>query len=153
MIPMKPISRLYRAVLGSVCALAFLSSACNQRIYWLPESNFTLSSDSRLPRWFAIPAGYERKDVTVEIYYYSPPFGKYDFEAVLLGPAPECLQLEHKLGTARWHPESERKGITTHPGYLIASVDGIEEVMEHRKQEPIFYISDDPALTRELKRP
>ncbi|MBI1818585.1 MAG: hypothetical protein HYR72_26670 [Deltaproteobacteria bacterium] len=91
--------------------------------------------------------------MTVEIYYYLPPFGKYDFEAVLVGPAPDCLQLEHKLGTHRWHPETERKGITKDPGYIIASVDGIEEVIEHRERGDVFYISDDPELTRELKRP
>ena len=60
-----------------------------------PESYFRLSPDSRLPKWFKIPHGYARKDLTVKFYYYlSPPIWKNNFQAILLGPPPNFTKLE-----------------------------------------------------------
>jgi hypothetical protein len=52
----------------------------------------------------------------------------------------------------RWHPDSERRGYQSNPGYVIASVNGIEELIEHKSAEPVFSISDDPKLIDEMKR-
>ena len=117
------------------------------------EASYKLSPESRLPRWFSIPEGYDRKDLTVQISYYAPipPF-TYDLKAELLGPPPNFRVLERTSGMHRWHPDSERRGYQSSPGYVIASVNGIEEVIEHKSMEPIFYISDDPKLIDEMKR-
>lgn len=37
-----------------------------------------------------------------------------------------------------------------YPLYEIVTVDGITEIIEHRKMEPIFYISDAPAVRAEF---
>jgi len=37
-----------------------------------------------------------------------------------------------------------------YPSYAIITVNGITEIIEHRKMEPIFYITDDPAVWSEL---
>jgi hypothetical protein len=37
-----------------------------------------------------------------------------------------------------------------YPSYEVITVDGKTEGGEHRKQEPIFYITDDPAVWKEL---
>jgi hypothetical protein len=37
-----------------------------------------------------------------------------------------------------------------YPSYEIITVNGITEIIEHRKMEPIFYITDDPAVWKEL---
>ncbi len=121
-------------------------------IGWLPESNFRLATDSRLPRWFSVPSVYSRKDLSVEIYYYSPMFGKSNFKAVLFGPPPMYNKLGMKIGVHRWHPETERKGHDKSPTYVIASVDGIEEIIEHRWHNDIFHITDRPAISEEDAR-
>lgn len=117
------------------------------------EASYTLSPESRFPRWFSMPEGYGRKDLTVQIHYYAPipPF-TYDLKAELLGPPPDFRVLDRASGMHRWHPDSERRGYQSNPGYVIASVNAIEEVIEHRGLEPIFYISDDPKLIDEMKR-
>ena len=37
-----------------------------------------------------------------------------------------------------------------YPAYEIITVNGITEIIEHRQMEPIFYITDDPAVWAEL---
>jgi hypothetical protein len=37
-----------------------------------------------------------------------------------------------------------------YPAYEIIAVNGITDIIEHRKPEPIFYITDDPAVCKEL---
>ena len=117
------------------------------------ESSFDLAPESRFPRWFSIPQGFNRNELMVKIYYYSPlPPYSYDVKAELIGPLPEFRILERKTGKHRWHPDSERRGYQSYPGYVIASVNGIEEVIEHKAMGPIFYISDDPKLIAEIKQ-
>src|SRR5438876_4911558 len=36
-----------------------------------PESSFELARESRLPKWFKLPAGLSRSDVTLKLDYYS----------------------------------------------------------------------------------
>jgi hypothetical protein len=37
-----------------------------------------------------------------------------------------------------------------YPSYSVITVNGITDIIEHRKPEPIFYITDDPAVWKEL---
>ena len=52
----------------------------------------------------------------------------------------EPLQLEHP-------PPGFPPG---YPAYEVIIVNGTTEIIEHRKMEPIFYITDDPAVWKEL---
>ena len=63
-------ARLLRAALGLVVLLA----ACHP-VRGCAESQFDLAPESRLPKWFAVPAGLQRGDVTVELSYYGPLVG------------------------------------------------------------------------------
>jgi hypothetical protein len=38
----------------------------------------------------------------------------------------------------------------SYPAHEVITVNGITEIIEHRKMEPIFYITDDPAVWKEL---
>ena len=137
-----------------VAAYSFFWALGNPSLVGLSlESSFELSPESRFPRWFSIPQGFNRKDLTVKIYYYSPiPPYTYDIKTELLGPSPEFCLLDRKTGKHRWHPDSERRGYQSNPGYVIASVNGIKEVIEHKAMGPIFYISDDPKLIDEMNQ-
>ena len=126
--------------------LGFILICSHPYIGLIPDSNFTLSADSRLPKWFSIPPGYTRKDLTVEIYYYAPPpFIRSNFKAILIGPPPEQKVLLKKIGIMHKHPNYANDR-SRYPTYNVAVVDGIKEMIEHRQREPIFYISDDPQL-------
>jgi hypothetical protein len=37
-----------------------------------------------------------------------------------------------------------------YPAYNIINVNGITEIVEYRKPEPVFYITDDPIVWKEL---
>jgi len=56
-------------------ALSYTMSGC-------VESNFTLSSESRLPTCITLPPGLTRKDVSVELYLSTPVHG-YDVSFIL----------------------------------------------------------------------
>ncbi len=136
-----------------VAAMAAFIVWFNSSPHLLPmdeESSFELSPDSSFPNWFSIPEGYTRKDVTVKIFYYSPPpLFKYNFKTYLIGPPPANTVLAIKIGTVRWHPSMSTKQL--HPSFHIINVDGKQELVEHKKMEPVFYISDDPAMRRALE--
>lgn len=116
------------------------------------ESNFDISKESRLPKWFAIPAGMTRADLTVKLDYYSLPeqsvFTLYDKIGKKLSVkkgkryggyiAPKELKNP---------PPGFPKG---YPAYEIIIVDGIIDIVEHRQMEPIFYMTDDPAVWKEF---
>jgi hypothetical protein len=37
-----------------------------------------------------------------------------------------------------------------YPSYEVVTVNGITDIIEHRRMEPIFYVTDDPAVWNEL---
>jgi hypothetical protein len=130
------------AVLGSVIVLTET----------IPESTFELASESRLPKWIALPPGLTRADVSLAMSYYTAPWG---------GSARFTLRdtKGHKLATIRGKlrglyplqlrhpPQGFAPG---YPSYEVATAGGITEIIEHKQMEPVFYISDDPAVLKEL---
>ena len=42
-------------------------------------------------------------------------------------------------------------GPIPYPSYEVLTANGITEVIEHRRMEPVFYISDDPEVRRKLR--
>lgn len=119
-----------------------------------PESQFRLAPESRLPRWFSVPGGYKREDVSVEIYYFTAPFGQTNFIAYLIGPPPDRKRLDKKYGRAEWHPVSKKKleaKVDHYPSFHIITVGGVTELIEHRQMAPMFHVSDDPEMKRYFK--
>ena len=119
---------------------------------YFPESTFTLASESRLPRWMALPPGLTRADVSVNMSYYVKPWG---------GSATFILR--DKKGQVLAKVNGKDKGLKPlqlknppkgfdpgYPAYEVITVNGITEIIEHRKMEPIFYVTDDPAVMKEL---
>jgi hypothetical protein len=142
------LTRSLRTALG----LAVLLAACSP-LRGCAESDFTLAAESRLPRWFSLPQGVQRKDVNVALVYYTAP---------IKGPAVAEVTLRTNRGEApnrvvanlRGEPEvldspSGSAG-TRYPMYEVLTANGITEVIEHRHMEPVFYITDDPEVRRKL---
>jgi len=119
---------------------------------WFPESTFELASESRLPKWITLPPGLTRADISITMSYYVKPWGgsatfilkdtKGQIRTKVAGKVKglEPLQLKHP-------PPGFPPG---YPSYELITVNGITEIIEHRKPEPIFYITDDPAVWKEL---
>jgi hypothetical protein len=132
-------------------ALTLLGSA-TVGCEWLPESTFELASESRLPKWITLPSGLTRADVSITMSYYIKPWGSSatlilrDKKGQVLTKVngklkgSEPLQLKHP-------PQGFPPG---YPAYEVITVKGLTEIIEHRKQEPVFYITDDRAVWKEL---
>jgi hypothetical protein len=41
-------------------------------------------------------------------------------------------------------------GWISYPSYKILTARGLTEVIEHRRMEPIYYVTDDPDVRRKL---
>jgi len=117
------------------------------------ESSFELAHESRLPKWFTLPDNLSRNDVSVTMnYYISLSSGKG--EAVFSLKRSDGRKLQKiKALTGRYplelknKPEGFPKG---YPKYEVITVNGITDIVEHRKMEPFFYMTNDPVVWREL---
>jgi hypothetical protein len=120
------------------------------------ESRFMLSDDSRLPKWFVLPESMERSDFTVKMELYSSfsggenvyklyekgtffPIQKFTV-ASDMQPSIFCKELKSPA-------EGFPKG---YPCYFVITKDGITDIIELRKMEPIFYMTDDTDVWEEL---
>lgn len=117
------------------------------------ESSFELAPESRLPRWFQIPDGMTRNDLRVTMDYYSTfDSGEAIFK---LHKKNGFFALKKVTGAPRFPysnllknpPPGFPKG---YPKYAVITVNGITDVIEHRGMEPIFYVTDDPHVWKEL---
>ncbi len=116
------------------------------------ESSFELAPESRLPKWLEAPKGVPRSDLRVTMDYYSTfSGGEYVFKLynknqffkihkinVNIDMAPRVQLKELPLGFPKGYPK-----------YYVVTVNGVADIIEHRKMEPIFYVTDDPAIWKE----
>lgn len=117
------------------------------------ESSFDLAPESRLPRWFEVPEGTTRSELRVTMDYYSTfDGGESIFKLYKMN---SFFALKKVTGIPRFPysnylknpPAGFPKG---YPTYAVITVNGITDIIEHRKMEPIFYVTDDPNIWREL---
>lgn len=114
------------------------------------ESNFRLSDESRLPRWFNLPEGKKREDVTVTLYYYSMPSGGR--AKLILKDRDGWFPIDRVEGKLRELEPMQLESASGNddPEYEILSAEGITDIIEHREKNDIFYMVDDPAVWSEL---
>lgn len=129
---------------GCLLALAlttsgFLLLGCN----YFPESTFRLASDSRLPKWVTLPRGVERQDVAITMSYYIRPGGNSASFTVRNGKRV-IKQIDGKLVFT--HPIVLSGSTADYPSYAAVVVNGTTELMEHKRMEPIFHVTDDPDV-------
>jgi hypothetical protein len=117
-----------------------------------PESSFELAQESRLPKWFTLPHGLSRSDVTVTMNYYVESSGRTS-KFILRDQKKQ--KLAEVTGTQKGSVplKLKKSGDGTsfsYPLYELVTANGITEIIEHRRMEPKFYITDDPAVLAEL---
>lgn len=117
------------------------------------EANFELAEESRLPKWFKIPEGMTRGDVTVTMDTYLFPTEKSIFKlwdkkgnklSVVKGKRFGGYLYPKKLKNP---PPGYPEG---YPSFEVIIADGVVDIIEHRKMEPIFFTTDDPEVWSEL---
>ncbi len=108
------------------------------------ESSFELASESRLPKFVTLPPGLTRADVSVTLNYYTMRGAKFILKT------SKGKKLAEINGKVKNIGPLYLKNSPGAPGYEIVVANGITEIMEHRKMEPIFYVSDDPAVRKAL---
>ena len=118
---------------------------------YFPESTFRLANESRLPKWFAIPPGLARADVSITMNYYVKPWGR---TATFVLQDSKGKVLKKLYGSDACNKPFKLKNPPQgypagYPAYELVKINGTTEIIEHRKMEPIFYISDDAAIEKE----
>ena len=132
---LRPDAFIARGVVSVLCTI--LVCSCG----FFPESTFELAPKSRLPKWFSLPHDLTRGDVTVTMNYYVSPFGD-SVTFAMLGPRKQVLQ---KV-SGHLPPEQHSSGLTRYPVYEAITINGTTDIVEHRRMEPIFYLTDDPSV-------
>jgi hypothetical protein len=101
------------------------------------ESSFQLANESRLPAWIKLPPGLKRQDVSLTLNYYSNPFGA-NAKFILKNRRGDVL--EEISGT-----DKPINGVSEYPGFVLVTVNGVSEIIEHPTKGPIFYVCDDAS--------
>ena len=147
----KRIPRMGRWLLlgATVTILALAIIGCE----YFPESTFQLASESRLPKWITLPPRLTRADVSITMSYYS---GSSGWTAVFVLRDSKGKLLEKAYSKVRCSKPFQLKNPPQgfppgYPAYEEITVKGTTEMIEHRKMEPVFYISDDPAVWKEYQ--
>jgi hypothetical protein len=120
------------------------------------EASFELSPQSRIPRWLDVPEGVSRSDLRVTMDYYSTfSGGEYVFKFY---DKSKFLKLQKIKLTTEEQPAIRTQELRnppagfpkSYPAYNVVTVNGITDIVERRKMEPVFYMTDDPAVWKEL---
>jgi hypothetical protein len=116
------------------------------------ESSFKLSDDSRLPKWFVLPEGKDRDNYSVQMELHSTMTGG---KAVIkFYQDNELLPVQKYSITTDEQPQIRSRSIADasggYPRYKIVTINGVTDIVELRKMEPVFYMTDDPAVWSEL---
>jgi hypothetical protein len=118
---------------------------------FFPESSFDLAPESRLPSWFTIPARLSRSDVKVTMdYYIGSEGGTATFTLRNVRTGSKIAKVEGTLKGSQPLYLENTKGRDIYPSYEIITVGRTTEVIEHRKMEPVFYVTDDTTVLSKL---
>lgn len=134
-----------RTIRPHVAIILYLPLLAISGCGFFPESSFDLAPESRLPKWFVVPSGLSRSQVTVKMDYYISPRGPGSATFKLLGLNGDVLAKYD--GALKEHAS---KAPVAYPAYNVITVNGVTDIVMHRKMEPIFYVTDDPSVWAEL---
>jgi hypothetical protein len=117
---------------------------------YFPESTFQLASGSRLPKW--VTPELTRANASLTMNYRIAPWHSAQF--ILRDKNGHILKKENGKMRCRasFELENPPQGFSSgYPAYEAITVHGITEIIEHKKMEPIFYITDDTAVWKQYE--
>ena len=128
-------------VIALVIAIAALAG-CYVPGRGYAESQFDLVLDSRLPKFFdpagrISPLGYKAR-----VEYYSSP---QSVRVIIYDRSGR--KVFDKQDKFHWHPADDKEHpAAQYPNYVVVSFDGVEDILEQRRPEPLLYLTDDKRL-------
>ena len=110
------------------------------------EASFVLAPESRLPKWFDLPEGFERNDfvVTMDSWTVGPQVFKIRKKDGFF------LYRKISIHCPNMRPLKPLKVPFEYPVYLVFTYEGVIDIVEHRAMEPVFYMTDDPVVWSQL---
>ena len=147
----KFIQRVYKyrlfAILFAIICLTTLG--CR----FLPESTFDWRRTHALPKWVVLPSGTTRADVSLRMSYYILPSGR---SAKFTLQSHGQQTIEKQNGSLRCKEplqlkDPPRGSPSGYPAYEAITVGGITEIIEHKKMEPVFYVTDETAVWKQYQ--
>jgi hypothetical protein len=136
---------LKREKVALIIALLFTLVSCDL----FPESMFQLAPESRLPRWYVLPKEVERKEVFLEMRYYAVP-REPKLEFILSRNGKRISAMKGTVIAQGKNSKGKEKKPHEYPSYRVVKVNGVVDVIEHRKAGDIFYLCDDPSIWKAL---
>jgi hypothetical protein len=109
------------------------------------ESELELSPESRLPKWFSLPDGVSRGDVTLTLKSYTDGTRKFTLKKRNGDFLNEVL-CKYQLHSETANTPKEKWDTV----YTVSTANGIAEIIGHKQPSPVFYISDDPKLRSDI---
>jgi hypothetical protein len=132
-------------LLITACALM---TGCNG-----PESSFDLAKSSRLPKWFTLPPGAQRKDISVRMDCYIRRNARDAVFTVKNSKIGEKKEVDGDVRGLYPPVLKDMQNEHGYPAYEVITVNGVSDIVEFRQMEPIFYMTDDPRVWKELGIP
>jgi hypothetical protein len=135
----------------TLIALACLLCGCYTPGRGYLESRFDLVMDARLPKFFDTsgqisPRGYKAR---VELYS-SDSTPESSARVMIVDPSGRTVF--DKQAKSWWHPLDDKDRPAGHfPNHTVVSFDGVLDIFEQRRMEPLLYLSDDRKLWDALK--
>ena len=137
---------------GFIYILLIALTACSSR--GCVESEFHLAKDSKLPVWFQIPDGMNRQDLDVSLTYYTTGPADITLLDIREGKSKPIIKIkgEYKHHPEYWTWAQKDWPKRSQPGYVVITVNSLSEIIEHKKMEPLFYISNEEAVQRTIAK-
>ena len=114
------------------------------------EAEFNLANDSRLPKFFSTPDGMSRDDLDVRITSYSEWDGSGFYSVYGLYEKGNFVALKKVTIKNEKGPFRLSSANNGYPFYVIVRLDEIVDIIERRERNDIVYMTDDPAVWKEL---
>lgn len=142
------ISRLGVCLLGAVVTIA-ASAVAYYGLRIFPESAFQLANESRLPNWITLPPDLTRSDVSLTMSYFTWPSAGFILRDA---KGKTLVEVDERVKCSDFRRRNPPHGYPAgYPRYTEIVVKGTSELIEHRKMEPVFYVTDDPAVWQEYR--
>lgn len=95
----------------------------------------------------------QREDLDVILTYYTMGPADLTLRDIRNGNSKSLkrIKAENKHHPEYWAWAQKDWPARSHPGYVVLSVGSVSEIIEHRKMEPIFYVSDESAVQNSIK--
>jgi hypothetical protein len=83
--------------------------------------------------------------------YYVKPEGRV---AILVFSDSKGRELAKTVGTLKGlEPLHLKNSSSNYPSYEVITANGVADIVEHRRMEPIFYLTDDSDVWKEFAVP